>query len=92
MIHPLHDYVLLEKVPQEKKVGSIVLTTEKKVGNVATVIALGEGAVNEEGKHIPFSVKIGDKVIYRDYSGTDYEEEGRKFILIKEEDILGILD
>ncbi|MBQ2069366.1 MAG: co-chaperone GroES, partial [Bacilli bacterium] len=43
MIKPLHDHVLLEKLPNEKKVGSIVLTTEKKVGNVATVVAVGEG-------------------------------------------------
>ena len=91
MIQPLHDYVLLEKVPQEKKVGSIVLTTEKKVGNVATVVALGDSGVDEKGKKVPFTVALGDKVVFREYSGTDYEEDGHKYILIKEEDILAIV-
>ena len=52
MIRPLNEYVLLEKLPSEKKVGSIVLTSEKKVGNVATVIAVGEGAKDKDGKRI----------------------------------------
>ena len=78
MIKPLSDYVVLEKVPSEKKVGSIVLTSEKKQGNVATVIAVGPGKRNEKGELLPISVKTGEKVIYREYSGTDYEEEGHK--------------
>ena len=91
MIQPLFDNVLLEKLPSEKKVGSIVLTSEKKEGNVATVIAVGEGK-KEDGKLVALNVKPGQRVIYREYSGTDYEKDGRKFILIKEEDILAIIE
>ena len=92
MIKPLSDYVVLEKVPSEKKVGSIVLTSEKKQGNVATVIAVGPGKRNEKGELLPISVKTGEKAIYREYSGTDYEEEGHKYLLLKNEDILAVLE
>ena len=92
MIKPLSDYVVLEKVPSEKKVGSIVLTSEKKQGHVATVIAVGPGKRNEKGELLPISVKTGEKVIYREYSGTDYEEEGHKYLLLKNEDILAVLE
>ena len=92
MIKPRHDNVVLEKLPNEKKVGSIILTSEKKAGNVATVLAVGEGKLDENGKLIPLGLKEGQRVIYREYSGTDYEEDGRKFILIREEDILAVIE
>ncbi|MCH3908870.1 MAG: co-chaperone GroES [Bacilli bacterium] len=92
MIKPLNDYLLIEKVPSEKKVGSIVLTSEKKTGNVATVVALGPGKV-VDGKLVKIEgLKAGDKVIYREYSGTDYEENDHKYLLIKSEDILAVVD
>lgn len=65
MIKPLNDYVLLEKLPNEKKVGSIVLTSEKKQGNVATVIAVGPGKKDKEGKLQTLSLKEGQRVIDR---------------------------
>lgn len=92
MIKPLADYVVLEKVPSEKKVGSIVLTSEKKQGNVANVVAIGPGKKDEKGNLLPISVKVGERVIYREYSGTDYEEDGKKYLLIKNEDILAIVE
>lgn len=92
MIKPLSDYVLLEKLPSEKKVGSIILTSEKKTGNVATVVAVSNCAVDKDGKHVELSVKVGDKVVYREYAGTDYEEGDHKYLLIKNEDILAIVE
>jgi chaperonin GroES len=93
MIKPLNDYLLIEKVPSEKKVGSIVLTSEKKTGNVATVIAIGPGKVDEDGKLVKIAgLKAGEKVIYREYSGTDYEEGEHKYLLVKAEDILAVVD
>ena len=91
MIKPLLDNILLEKIASEKKVGSIVLTSEKKTGNVATVIAVGPGK-EENGKFIATTLKPGEKVIYRAYSGTEYEDDGHKYLLIKEEDILAIVE
>lgn len=92
MIKPLSDYVLLEKLPSEKKVGSIILTSEKKTGNVATVVSVSNCAVDKDGKHVELSVKVGDKVVYREYAGTDYEEGDHKYLLIKNEDILAIVE
>ena len=92
MIKPLNDYLLLEKLPSEKKVGSIVLTTEKKQGNVATVVALGPGRV-EEGKLIAIEgIALGDKVIYREYAGTEYEDGEHKYLLLKAEDVLAVVN
>jgi chaperonin GroES len=94
MVKPLQDYLLIEKVPAEKKIGSIVLASDpKKTGNVATVVALGPGKANEKGVIVKIDgVKVGDKVIYREYSGTDYEEGEHKYLLIKAEDILAIVE
>ena len=90
-IKPLNDYLLLEKLPSEKKVGSIVLTTEKKQGNIATVMAMGPGKTDENGKLVAMSgVKVGDKVIYREYAGTDYEDDGNKYLLLKLEDVFAV--
>ena len=92
-IKPLNDYLLLEKLPSEKKVGSIILTTEKKQGNVATIMAKGPGKVDDNGKLISIEgVKVGDKVIYREYSGTEYEDDGHKYLLIRVEDVLAVVN
>ena len=92
MIKPLNDNILLEKLPSEKKVGSIILTKEEKSGNVATVVAVGPGKTLDDGKFVPVTLKEGQRVIYREYSGTNYESDGHKYLLIKEEDILAVID
>ena len=93
MIKPLNDYVLIEKLPSEKKIGSIVLASEKKTGNVATVVAIGPGVKNEEGKLIEITgFKVGDKVIFKEYAGTEYEEGDQKYILLKQADLLATVD
>ena len=92
MIKPLGDNLLIEKVPNEKKVGSIILTSEKKTGNLATVVAVGPGKKDPEKGLIAIKgVKAGDKVIYREYSGTDYEDGDHKYLLIKIDDILAVV-
>lgn len=94
MVKPLQDYLLIEKIPAEKKIGSIVLASDpKKTGNVATIIAIGPGKVNDKGTLVKIEgLKVGDKVIYREYSGTDYEEGEHKYLLIKAEDVLGLVE
>ncbi len=93
MIKPLNDYVLIEKLPSEKKIGSIVLASEKKTGNIATVIAIGPGAKNEEGELVEITgFKVGDKVIFKEYAGTEYEEGEHKYILLKQADLLATVD
>ncbi len=93
MIKPLNDYVLIEKLPSEKKIGSIVLASEKKTGNIATVVAIGPGVKNEEGKLIEITgFKVGDKVIFKEYAGTEYEEGDHKYLLLKQGDLLATVD
>ena len=92
MIKPLNEYLLVEKDSGEKKVGAIILTSEKKTGNLATVIAVGPGKI-VDGKRVPIEgLKAGDKVIYREYAGTDYEDGDHKYLLIKADDILALIN
>jgi chaperonin GroES len=93
MIKPLHDYVVLQPKAAEKKVGSIILATEdKNKSNVATVVAVGSGKRDEKGNLVPMSVKVGDRVVYKEYSTTDYKEGDDKYLLVRDEDIIGIVE
>lgn len=88
MIKPLKNYCVLkkEKVAEEKKIGSIILTTTKKDdANVASIIALGEDVKNE-------LLKAGSKVVYKEYSTTSYKEGDDEYLLIKDEDILAVIE
>lgn len=92
MIKPLQDYILLENQKTEKKVGSIILTTENDKPNVATIVAVGPGKTDEEGKLIPISLKVGEKVLYKQYATTEYKEGDRKFLLVRVEDIIATIE
>lgn len=95
MIKPLRDYVVLEKVPVEKKVGGIILTSqEDKDSDLAVVVAIGPGYKNEKGEKIEVEAKVGQRVLYKKYSTTDYEDKinNKKYVLIKDSDILAIVD
>ncbi len=92
MIKPLNDYLVIEKVKAEKKIGSIILTSEKKTGNLATVVAIGPGKKVDGKLEAIEGLKVGDKVIYREYAGTDYEEGDKDLLLIKVEDILAVVE
>ncbi len=93
MIKPLRDYVVLEKQPEETNVGGIILAKPKNDDSaVATVIAVGPGYTNEQGHEIKVHAEIGQKVIYKKYSTTDYEEGDRKLMLIQDKDILAVIE
>ena len=92
MIKPLADYVVLEAKPAEKKVGSIILAPEdKNKSNVATVVAVGPGKKDEKGNAVVMSVKVGERVLYKEYSTTEYKEGDHKYLLVKNEDIIGVV-
>ena len=92
MVQPLRDYVLLEKVPDEKKVGKIILATSNdNESALATVVAVGPGTVDNDGKKVEVIVKVGQKVIYKKYATTDCEDNGRKLMLVQDKDILAIV-
>lgn len=92
MIKPLFDNVVLELEKKEQKTASgiIVSSTEEKVGNVGVIKAVGPGKM-VDGKLVPLTVEVGDRVIFRQYAGTEVEVENQKFTIIQENDILAIL-
>ncbi len=93
MIRPLRDYVVLEKVPEEKKIGGIIIATAKENESaLASVVAVGPGYTDKDGHEVKVEAKVGEKVIYKKYSTTDYEEGGKKLMLIKDSDILAVVE
>ena len=93
MIKPLEDRVLLKMVEAEEttKSGIILSSGAQEKPHIAEVIAVGPGKV-EDGKKVEMSVKVGDKVITSKYSGTEVKYEGTDYIIVKESDVLAIVD
>ena len=92
-IQPLGDRVLVEplKESEEMKGGIIIPDTAKEKPQQGKVIAIGTGTLDENGKKIPFNVKVGDMVLMPKYGGTEVKLDDKKYQIMREEDILGIL-
>ena len=92
-VRPLRDRVLVKPLTEKEVVkgGIIIPDTAKEKPNEGEVIAVGSGRILEDGKVQPLDVKKGDKVIYSKYGGTEIKIKGEEHILMKEEDILGII-
>ena len=93
-IRPLHDRVLVKRLEQEEQVrgGIIIPDTAKEKPMEAEVIAVGSGKVMEDGKVQPLSVKPGERVLVGKYSGTEVKIEGTDHIILREDEVLGIID
>jgi len=93
-VRPLHDRVLVKRSTEEErsKGGIIIPDTAKEKPIQGEVIAVGQGRVNEEGKLRPLDVKKGDKVLFGKYAGTEIKVDGDDFLMMREEDILGVLN
>lgn len=91
-IKPLADRVVVEpKQEAEEKIGSLyVPDTAKEKPQEGTVVAVGSGKY-EDGKQVPLEVKVGDKVLYGKYSGTEIKQGGKEYLIIRESDILGVV-
>jgi chaperonin GroES len=91
---PLHDRVLLRRVEQEEKTagGIIIPDTAKEKPQEGEVLAVGPGARGEDGKLHPLDVKAGDRVLFGKWSGTEVKIDGEELIIMKESDIMGILE
>src|SRR3974377_689378 len=90
---PLHDRVVVRRIEEEEKTagGIIIPDTAKEKSMQGEVIAAGPGARGEDGKLIPLDVKVGDRVLFGKWSGTEVKIDGEEFAIMKESDILGIL-
>ncbi len=93
MLKPLKDYVVIEKVKAEATTSSGILLpqTSKEEKNIGNIVAVGTGKVLSNGERITLEVKVGDKVLYSKYGATEIELDSKQYIVIREEDILGII-
>jgi len=92
-IKPLGDRVLVQALEEKevKKGGIIIPDTAKEKPQEGQVVALGTGKRDDEGKLIPFTVKKGDKVLISKYGGTEVKVDGETYLIMREDDILGII-
>jgi len=93
-VRPLHDRILVERLEEKevKKGGIIIPDTAKEKPQEGKVIATGNGKVGDDGKKIPLDVKTGDKILLGKYSGSEVKIDDKEFLIMREEDILAILD
>jgi chaperonin GroES len=92
-VKPLGDRVLVEAVEEEevKKGGIIIPDTAKEKPSESVVVALGTGRKDDDGKAVPFEVKVGDKVLTSKYGGTDIKIDGKEYKILNSDDILAII-
>ncbi|MBS1237945.1 MAG: groS 1 [Deltaproteobacteria bacterium] len=93
-VKPLNDRVLVLRIGEEEKTsgGIIIPDTAKEKPQEGKVIAVGPGKVNEEGKKIALDVKAGDKILFGKYSGTEIKIDGVEHLIMREDDILAIIE
>lgn len=93
-IRPLHDRLIVKRLDEEQKTkgGIIIPDTAKEKPQEGEVLAVGNGKILDDGKKIPLDVKVGDKVLFSKYSGTDIKLDGEEYLILKEDDIQAIIE
>ena len=93
-LRPLGDRVVIEPTPREEmtKSGIVLPDTAKEKPQEGTIIAVGPGAFDNDGKRMPIDVKKGDKVLYAKYAGTEFKVEGEDLLIVSQKDILAIVE
>ena len=91
---PLHDRVLVRRIDAEEKTagGIIIPDTAKEKPQQGEVIAVGPGGRNEQGQLVPLDVKVGDRVLFGKWSGTEVKIDGEELLIMKESDLLGVVE
>jgi chaperonin GroES len=92
-LKPLHDRILVQRVKEEEqtKGGIIIPDTAKEKPAEGKVVAVGNGKLDENGKRIALEVKKGDRILFGKYSGTEVKMEGEEYLIMREDDVLGIV-
>jgi chaperonin GroES len=92
-LHPLHDRILIQRIEEGevRRGGLIIPDSAKEKPQEGKVLAVGKGTVNEDGKKTPLDVKAGDRVLFGKYAGSEVTLDGQEYLIMKEEDVLGIL-
>ena len=90
---PLHDRVVVRRIEQDEKTagGIIIPDTAKEKPSQGEVVATGPGGRDEAGKLVPLDVKVGDKVLFGKWSGTEVKLDGEELLIMKESDIMGVI-
>jgi chaperonin GroES len=93
-LRPLHDRILVQRVKGEEKTkgGIIIPDTAKEKPIEGKVIAAGKCKLSEEGKRIPLDVKNGDRILFGKYSGAEVKTEGEEYLIMREDDVLGVIE
>ncbi|RLC07180.1 MAG: co-chaperone GroES [Deltaproteobacteria bacterium] len=93
-LRPLQDRILVQRVAEETttKGGIIIPDTAKEKPAEGKVTAAGNGKVGDDGKRIPLEIKKGDRILFGKYSGTEVKIEGDEYLIMREDDVLGIIE
>ena len=93
-LKPLQDRILVQRIEEEKttKGGIIIPDTAKEKPAEGKVAAVGSGKVGEDGKRIALEIKKGDRILFGKYSGTEVKIEGEEYLILREDDVLGIIE
>ena len=93
-IRPLHDRILVKRQEEKetRKGGIIIPDSAKEKPQEGKVIAVGQGKVNDDGKKVPLDVKTGDKILFGKYSGSEVTLDNEEYLILREEDVLCILE
>jgi len=93
-LRPLHDRLLVKRLEEKEQVqgGIIIPDTAKEKPQQATVLAVGPGRITDDGKLQPLDIKAGDTVVFGKYAGTEVKIDGEDLLIIREDDVLGVLE
>src|SRR5256714_5372916 len=93
-VKPLHDRIIVQRLEEgEQHVGGIIIPdSAKEKPQQGTVIAAGNGKVDEDGKRVPLDVKTGDRILFGKYSGQEIRLDGQEYFVMKEDDVLAVID
>lgn len=92
-VRPLHDRILVRRMAEDEKTagGLFIPDTAKEKPQRGEIVAAGKGRVTEDGKTLPLEVKAGDRILFGKYAGTEIKLDGHEYIMMREEDVLGIV-
>jgi len=93
-VRPLHDRIIVQRIEEgEQKIGGIIIPdSAKEKPQQGTVIAVGNGKANDNGKRIPLDVKAGDRILFGKYSGQEIKLDGKEYFIMKEDDVLAVIE
>jgi chaperonin GroES len=95
-VRPLHDRILVKRIEEKESVkgGIIIPDTAREKPQEGVVIAVGQGKKNDKGEHVPLDVKVGDRILWSKYSGTDLpvKIDEEDYLIVREEEVLGVIE